>query len=205
MLGKPELLNLLVGRNRGVGATAEQRAVILAAIARLEERNPTPRPIEAPDRLDGDWQLLYTTSDELLGIDRLPLFRLGEIYQCLRCDQAAVVNVAEVRNTLPGFSGLPWFSGLVSVVARFEPVSAQRVQVKFERAIVGSQGLAAYDRSSLAAWVDQRVAGDRLRAVQIALNSDRQQGWLDVTYLDDTLRISRGNNQSVFVLRRAIV
>ncbi|HEY9645497.1 MAG TPA: PAP/fibrillin family protein, partial [Chroococcidiopsis sp.] len=67
MIGKAELLNAIAGKNRGLLATPIEKQAIMAAIAQLEDRNPTPRPLEAAEMLEGNWRLLYTTSAELLG------------------------------------------------------------------------------------------------------------------------------------------
>lgn len=194
MLGKSELLSALAAQNRGIRTSTNDRAAILSLIVRLEERNPTPRPLEQPDTLAGNWQLLYTTSRELLGIDRPPLVGLGEIYQCIRPNLQTIYNLAEINNNF----GL--LAGYVAVAARLEPVSAVRVNVRFQKIIVGSQWLAGY--RSIADWVDRADQGDSFRSLQFQLNAEQQQGWLDVTYLDQDLRIGRGNEGSVFVLKR---
>ncbi len=90
MLGKAELLEAIAGKNRGLLSTEQDKQAILMAIAQLEDRNPTPRPIEAGDLLDGNWRLLYTTSKGLLNIDQLPLLKLGQIYQCIRVKTQSV-------------------------------------------------------------------------------------------------------------------
>jgi len=136
-LGKAELLQAIAGKNRGLLASENDNLSILAAVARLEEFNPTPRPLEAADKLDGDWRLLYTTSTELLGIGRFPVLTLGQIYQSIRVKTQQVFNIAEVTS-------LPLLEGLVSVAARFEPVSDRRVDVGFERGIFGLQRLIGY-------------------------------------------------------------
>ena len=194
MLGKSDLLAALVGQNLGLKTTTSDKAAILALITRLEERNPTPSPIEQPAKLAGDWQLLYTTSRELLGINRPPIANLGAIYQCIRPDRQTIYNLAELNNNFP------WLEGYVAVAARFEDLSAVRVAVRFQRIVVGSQRLANYRQ--ITDWVDRAEQGDRFRALNFTLNPVQQQGWLDVTYLDDDLRIGRGNEGSVFVLRR---
>ena len=38
--------------------------------------------------------------------------------------------------------------------------------------------------------------------MQCGINSKNNNGWLDITYLDEDLRIGRGNEGSVFVLSR---
>ncbi|RMF66113.1 MAG: fibrillin, partial [Cyanobacteria bacterium J069] len=136
-MGKTALLEAIAGKNRGLLASEADNRAILAAIARLEDFNPTPCPLEAPDKLDGNWRLLYTTSTELLGIGRFPVLSLGQIYQCIRVSKQQIYNIAEVTS-------LPLLEGLVSVAARFEPVSDRRVDVGFERGIFGLQRAIGY-------------------------------------------------------------
>ena len=126
VIEKTTLLEAIAGKNRGILATAVDKQGILDAVAQLEAQNPTPKPTEAADKLDGIWRLLYTTSTGLLGFDRLPLFKPGQIYQCIRAKEATLYNIAEVY-------GLPFLEGLVSVSAKFTPVSERRVEVIFER------------------------------------------------------------------------
>jgi len=193
MLGKVELLEVIAGKNRGLIASERDKQAILMAIAKLEERNPTERPVEASDRLNGDWRLLYTTSRGLLNIDQLPLLKLGQIYQCIRVATNSVYNIAEVY-------GIPYLEGLVSVAAAFTPTSNRRVQVRFERSILSLQRLIGYQ--SPADLISQIEAGKKFTAIDFGLDSRNQQGWLDITYLDDDLRIGRGNEGSVFVLSK---
>ena len=193
MFVKSALIEKLAGKNRGLLATESEKQAILGAIAQLEERNPTPRPIEASELLNGDWRLLYTTSSGLLNIDRFPLLKLGQIYQSIRVKTSTIYNIAEIY-------GLPYLEGLVSVAAEFEPLSEKRVQVKFKRSILGLQRLISYQ--SPASFIDQIESNQKFTAIDFALDSPEQQGWLDITYLDNDLRIGRGNEGSVFVLAK---
>ncbi|MEH2022063.1 PAP/fibrillin family protein [Nostoc sp.] len=193
MMGKAALIDAIALTNRGLLATPAQKQSILAAIANLEDFNPTPRPVEATNLLDGNWRLLYTTSKALLNLDRLPFCKLGQIYQCIRVETTSVYNIAEIY-------GLPYLSGLVSIAAKFEPVSDRRVQVKFERSIIGLQRLIEYN--SPVTFIQQIEAGRKFPGIDIAVNSDKQQGWLDITYIDNDLRIGRGNEGSVFILSK---
>lgn len=193
MLGKSALIEAIAATNRGLMATEQDKQAILVAIAQLEDRNPTPRPVEAGDLLDGNWRLLYTTSKGLLSIDQLPLLKLGQIYQYIGVKTQSVYNIAEVY-------GLPYLEGLVGVAARFEPVSERRVEVKFERSILGLQRLIGYQ--SPADFIQKIELGAKFTAIDFSLDSRNQQGWLDITYLDQNLRIGRGNEGSVFVLTK---
>ncbi len=203
MIGKTELLESIAGKNRGLLATETERQSILAAIAQLEDRNPTPRAVEALDLLEGDWRLLYTSSRGILGINQVPLLQLGQVYQCIRVAQAKVYNIAELV-------GLPFAESIVSVAATFKPVSERRVDVKFNRSIVGLQRLMDYQSPSQ--YIEQIESGKKFTAIDfnlsgsfgVARSANRdQQGWLDITYLDADLRIGRGNEGSVFVLTKS--
>ena len=194
MIGKSELLEAIAGKNRGLLATAADKQAILSVIAQLEDRNPTPRPVEAADLLEGDWRLLYTTSRGILGIDQLPLFKLGQVYQCIRTKERKVYNIAELY-------GLPYLEALVSVAAEFEPVSERRVKVTFKRSLSGLQRLIDYQSPSN--FIEQIESGKKFTALDFTIENREQRGWLDITYLDRDLRIGRGNEGSVFVLTKA--
>ena len=193
---KSRLLAAIAGKNRGILATATDRQAILAAITELESRNPHPRPLTtAVDLLAGNWRLLYTSSQSLLGIDRVPLLNLANIYQCIRPLTSAIYNIAEVTSLIPGTNGL------VAIVADFTPVNESRVNVRFNRSLIGFQGLVDYSSPDrLIAAIEN---GQKFTAIDLKIDrQNREPAWLEVTYLDDTLRIGRGNEGNVFVLTR---
>ncbi|MEM1239533.1 MAG: PAP/fibrillin family protein [Cyanobacteria bacterium P01_H01_bin.26] len=194
MLEKTDLLNAIAPTNRGLLVTPEQKREILTNVARLEVSNPTPLPLAAPNLLNGNWQLLYTTSTELLGIDRFPLLSLGDIYQCVRVEQQRIYNLAEVKSAL---------GGLVAVTALFEPVSDSRVNVRFDRATFGLQSTLGYrNPNQFIAALQQTDRFKLLQGIDFTIGATRDPGWLEITYLDPTMRIGRGNQGSVFVLRK---
>ncbi|RMF69823.1 MAG: fibrillin, partial [Cyanobacteria bacterium J069] len=51
-------------------------------------------------------------------------------------------------------------------------------------------------------FIQQIESGKRFIAADFRINSTERKGWLDITYLDDDLRIGRGNEGSVFVLTK---
>ncbi len=194
MTVKATLINAIAGKNRGILATQSEKQAILAAIANLEDYHPTPPLVESLHLLNGNWRLLYTTSIGLLNLDRVPLCKVGQIFQCIRVETNSVYNIAEIY-------GLPLLEGLVSVTAKFEPVSERRVSVKFERSIIGLKNLIGY--SNPENFIQQIEAGKKFTAIDFPIKSGEQQGWLDITYIDSDLRIGRGNEGSVFVLTKA--
>jgi hypothetical protein len=96
---------------------------------------------------------------------------------------------------------LPLLEGLVSVVARFNPVNERRVNVKFERSIIGLRRLIDYQSPNN--FIQQLEAGKKFfPALDFGIDNRQQKAWLDITYLDSDLRIGRGNAGSVFVLTK---
>ncbi len=196
MLKKTQLLEAIANKNRGLEATEADKIAILSALAQLEDFNPNPRPLEVPHLLEGDWRLLYTSSKALLNLDNFPLLQLGEIYQSIRLAGTRIYNIAEIR-------GLPYLEGIVSVAAKFTPVpevSEKRVSVQFERSILGLQRLINYQ--SPQEFIRAIEAGQKFTALDFSITNREQRGWLDITYLDENLRIGRGNEGSVFVLTK---
>lgn len=197
MLIKADLLAAIAPKNRGILATDTDRLAIQSLVARLEDRNPTPQPLAAVELLEGNWRLLYTTSRELLNIDRLPLASLGSIYQYIGLAEQRIYNLAEVI-------GPPLLNGLVAVSAQFEAVSDRRVNVGFERGVLGLQSLLGYQ--SPHQFIQQLQTTRKfslLQGIDFHINRQNQSGWLEITYLDQDLRIGRGNQGNIFVLRRA--
>lgn len=193
---KSRLLLAIADTNRGISATISQQQAILSAIAQLESDNPHPQPLTtAVDLLAGNWRLLYTSSQSLLKIDRFPLIQLGEIYQFIDPTQARLYNVAEITSIIPSLNGL------VTVVADFIPTSDRRVNVRFNRSLIGLQSLMNYH--SPAELIRQIETSQKFTAIDLPINTQRETpAWLEITYLDDTLRIGRGNEGNVFVLTR---
>jgi PAP_fibrillin len=195
---KAELIAAIANKNRGILATEIDKQAILAEIATLESRNPHPRPLTtAIDLLAGDWRLLYTSSQSLLGIDKFPLVQLGTIYQCIRPQTNAIYNIAEVSSLIPGLNGI------VSIVATFTAVSESRVNVQFNRSVIGLQKLIDY--STPDRLITAIETGQKFTAIDLPITrkEGRAPAWLEVTYLDESLRIGRGNEGSVFVLTKA--
>lgn len=191
MKTKAHLLEAIAGKNRGLLVNEKDKVHILTIIEQLEDHNPTPQPLEAKELLDGDWRLLYTTSKSILGLNNLPLLQLGEIYQCIRLNESKVYNIAEII-------GIPFLEGLVSVAATFEPVSHKRINVNFERSIFGLQRFVGY--LSPQDFIKKIENGHKFPPFDLSIPNREQKGWLEITYLDEDLRIGRGNEGNVFIL-----
>lgn len=215
---KKKLKERLVGTNRGLKASSEARAEIVELITQLEALNPTPAPTEALFLLNGKWILAYTSFVglfPLLASERVPqLVKVDEISQTIDSEAFTVQN--SVR-----FVG-PLATTSVSTKAKFDVRSPKRVQIKFEEGIIGTPQLTdsivvpekveffgqSIDLSPFkgvitpiqdaASSVAKTISGQP--PLKIPIRNNNVQSWLLTTYLDNELRISRGDGSSVFVL-----
>eukprot|EP00898_Chlorokybus_atmophyticus_P003034 jgi/Chlat1/3731/Chrsp259S03883 len=219
---KALLIDTLYGLERGLNASSEIRAEISEIIGQLEASNPSEAPTDQLEQLDGEWKLVYTANSELFPLlvaNRLPGFTIGDIKQIINSRALTIVN--EVNYSTP------IAKNAYSVSADFEIRTGKRVQVRFKRGTFGKpekRGL-VFPRmvsvfgtqvdtgplqvlaSPLEALLDQiinAVAYATPISVPIpSLFGSAPSGWLITTYLDDELRITRGDLGSLFVLVKA--
>jgi hypothetical protein len=169
-------------------------SAITAITEELEALNPFPQPLlSAKNLLNGAWLLQYSTAREIRSLKRLPLgFQVGRIYQTIDMNQASFENRAWVEHRWGGLLGY------VRVTATFEPakeaedeLSEQRINVNFQQRFLGIQRILGIQSN----WLDP------MRVVE-AKNPVGRIPSLKITYIDETMRIGRGGDESLFILTR---
>ncbi|GAB2298923.1 prolyl aminopeptidase [Dionaea muscipula] len=214
---KKALLDSFYGTDRGLRASSETRAEIVELITQLEAKNPTPAPTDALSLLNGKWILAYTSFAglfPLLSRGNLPLVKVEEISQTIDSENFTVENSVQ-------FSG-PLATTSISTNAKFEVRSPKRVQIKFVEGIIGTPQLTdsivlpeeveffgqKIDLTPLKGLITsvQDTASTVAKTIssqpplKFSINNPNAESWLLTTYLDEDLRISRGDRGSVFVL-----
>ncbi|KAI3818893.1 hypothetical protein L1987_12714 [Smallanthus sonchifolius] len=214
---KKQLVDLFYGTNRGLSATSETRAEVVELITQLEAKNPTPAPTEALPLLNGKWILAYTSFlglYPLLSRGSLPVVKVEEISQTIDSENFTVQNCVV-------FSGLGSTTA-ITTNAKFEVRSPKRVQIKFDEGIIGTPQLTdsivlPENVEVLGQKVDLAPFKGLITSVQdtasnvaktisnqpplkFSVSQANAESWLLTTYLDEELRISRGDGGSVFVL-----
>ncbi|MFN5592304.1 MAG: PAP/fibrillin family protein [Aphanizomenon sp.] len=160
----------------------------------LESLNPHPQPLlHATTLLEGAWQLQYSTAREIRSLDSLPLgLQIGKVYQVINIADKLFFNIAQVRHPL----GL--ISGYVKVTASFEPAMDiantidKRINVDFDKRYLAIEKIVGINTPKLNPF-----------RVVAANNPQGRIATLDITYLDETLRIGRGGDGSLFILNKA--
>ena len=156
----------------------------------VEKVNPNPQPlVYATSLLNGNWLLKYSTAREIRSLSSLPLgLKIGKVYQVINVADKSFFNLAFVKHPL----GL--VSGSVKVTATFEPAKDEtnkRINVQFDKRYLSIEKIFGIQTAKL----------NPFKEVQ-ANNPQGRIPTLDITYLDETLRIGRGGDGSLFILKR---
>ncbi|MEH2138766.1 PAP/fibrillin family protein [Nostoc sp.] len=161
----------------------------------LESLNPNLHPlVNATYLLEGAWQLQYSTAREIRSLVSLPLgLKLGKVYQVIDVANKLFFNLAKVKHPL----GL--VSGYVKVTASFEPAKEdfeslpnKRINVYFDKRYLSIEKIVGINTPQLNPF-----------KVVSANNPTSRTATLDITYLDETLRIGRGGDGSLFILNKS--
>lgn len=161
-------------REGGRGA-ANRKAERLRELFVALERT-MPADLAAPgalEQLEGVWELRWSSSSQ-------PYLAVGpwiENLQLLAPSQGRGMNLLRLPGPLGPVAG-------IAVEAAIAVESSQRVQVRFQRG----------------GWLGPRLGDTRLQLLRRV--QQPFPAWLDITVLDDELRLCRGNAGTLFALLR---
>lgn len=168
----------------------ERQAIALEALG--------TRDLAKDPRLSGSWRLLYSNAREIQNLAAgLPLgFALGKTYQPVDAATGRFENQGQIEHVL----GLARASTTVVGDVRVTPditvnaagtknVAGSRIDVDFRRLVFA---------------LDEALGvPTALRKVVVPTNDPKAaQPCNDITYLDETMRVTRGGDDSIFVFRR---
>ncbi|KAM0893623.1 hypothetical protein ACQ4PT_024984 [Festuca glaucescens] len=168
---KEELLAAIAPLDRGAEATPEDKDRVEEIARRLEEARPAKEPLKS-DLLNGKWELLYTTSTSILQPQVIFSYYPNNRPKFLR--PYGTIYQAINTDTLraQNMETLPYFN---QVTANLVPLTSRRVAVKF-------------DYFKIFSLIQIKAPGSG-------------KGELEITYLDEELRVSRGDKGNLFVLK----
>jgi hypothetical protein len=160
----------------------------------LENQNPNPQPLkDNPELLNGAWQLLYSTAREIRNLTSLPLgFKLGKVYQNIDVASKSFFNQAFCQHRLN------LLSGYVLVTATFSGAPTPADGKPFRKINVDFQKRSIFIQKVLG-W---KLPTQKLIKEVEARNPVGRIPSLTITYIDDSFRIGRGGDGSLFVLEK---
>lgn len=162
--------------------------------ADLETLNPFPQPlIYGINLLDGIWQLHYSSAREIRSLNKLPFnLKLKQVYQIINTQKTSFFNIAFVEHS----SKL--IQGYVKVTATFTPKINEKeflpkdtINVNFEQRFLAIQKII-------------NIKTPILEPVKVfqARNPQGRIPSLTITYIDESMRIGRGGDGSLFILSK---
>ncbi|CAH1439509.1 unnamed protein product [Lactuca virosa] len=184
---KTDINKALEGYNRGIfGMPSEKKSEIEDMVKLLESLNPNPHPTLDLDKLGGCWKLIYSTIT-ILGSRRTKLglrdfISLGDFLQIIDIVKGKAVNVIMFN-----VRGLNLFSGKLIIEASFKISTNSRVDI-------------SYNTSTI---IPDQLMNMFRKNYDILLGIFNPDGWLEITYVDDTLRIGRDDKGNIFILERS--
>ncbi|KXZ56954.1 hypothetical protein GPECTOR_1g860 [Gonium pectorale] len=211
---------MVFGTERGSVARSEVRAEVNELVNQLEVQGGQRTDVSSAG-FSGAWELLYTNATELvalIAVNRLPLpVKIGAIVQTIDAASSTVENSVQLQ--------FPFLLTSVSTVATYDVASPKRLQFTVERGVLhtpsieGSLELPASitllgQTLDLAPLRDALAPLTRGAASLAASASDllgqapnlevplQTQAWQLTTYLDEDLRITRGDGGAVYVFRK---
>ena len=172
-----ELLELLQQEPRGSANRHQER--IKALISALEQTQPANlSSTENLIQLEGVWELRWSSSSQ----PYLAVAPWLENLQCLAPSQGKGMNLLRLSGPMASLAGIA-VEASIEVIAAEQPPT-QRVQVCFKRG----------------GWLGPPLGAGRLQWLRSVNQSFT--AWLDITVLDQHLRVCRGNAGTLFALTR---
>jgi hypothetical protein len=162
----------------------------------LAIENPTPLLSDAFQKVAGFWKCVFTTSRFVLDLDKLPGVRLSGVYQCVAADpqlcSGHYYNVAELSRGAKVRVVCGEFAAI-----RPSQVDPVRMDVDYEWFYFAMRIISAYEGPrKIAVDLENDCLCRRMRF------PFHRCGWQSILYLDDELRVVRGNEGGIFVLVR---
>ncbi|XP_011099801.1 probable plastid-lipid-associated protein 7, chloroplastic isoform X1 [Sesamum indicum] len=183
---KETLFAALQGINRGIfGVPSAKKAEIEELVELLESQNPTPKPTQCLEKVAGSWKLIYSTIT-ILGSKRTKLglrdfITLGDFFQSINVAEGKAVNMIKFSA-----KGLNLLSGQLTIDASFKIASESRVDISYNKSVITPEQLMNVFRKNY----------------DLLLGIFNPDGWLEITYVDDSLRIGRDDKGNMFILER---
>lgn len=183
-------IKTVAGEERGLfGLQMEEREALETIIRAVERENPTKEPTaNFAEAAAGSWRLLYTNL-EILGRKRVRLaignsersgfVKLGDFIQVIDPVDRESKSIVEFKMVTGG-------GGTFTISADYEVVSPIRVDVTTKSTLLEPEKL-------------EKLLGENRALLTKIFNP---QGWLDITYVDESIRIGRDNKGHVFVLEK---
>ncbi|RCJ19599.1 fibrillin [Nostoc minutum NIES-26] len=192
---KQELIAISEASELGFNYTPTAKDQIEALAEKLEALNPTTEPTNNIELIQGRWRLLYSTFglERETTLQRLSFGKLPNVVVEVTGIFQEVYLIGQQYNNIIEFRTGSDVLGILLVKGRYTIEDSKRLNIDFLSTSVKS----ANDDLSDDAFYE--TLGIENELVESTLSFS---GWADITFLDENLRLVRGNQQNLYVLLR---
>jgi hypothetical protein len=196
---KPHLLSAVAGLDRGLVANEADVMTVESAAKKLEASGGIVDLSTGLDKLQGRWRLIYSSafaSGSLGGLrpgpptGRLPL-TLGQVFQRIDIVGREFDNIVNLQIVTPW--PLPPIEVIANLAHSFELVGRASIRIIFEKTIIQTAG-----SLSQLPPVELPQLPEFLRPP-----SSVRSGDFEVTFVDDDLRVTRGDRGELRVFLKS--
>jgi hypothetical protein len=216
---KTELLAAASFTSNGKTATPEQQSKVLAIVRSLETEKPASTKIlsdpNESQKLDGVWYLQYTSPSQVGDDDKFPdswkpargspnepAFKTPS-FKAEGSVNAAGIKVDTSNRVVRQIFDIK-NSRVCNLISLDDKGNSIKVEGTFRKSsTVPIRAVVGFDS------VEIKLLGGNITlnlgflfSILAAMKGTSDNGWLETTYIDDSLRIGRGNKGTLFILTR---
>lgn len=193
---KQELISISKTSDIGFNNTPTVKQEIETLAEKVEALNPTTEPTNHLELIQGRWRLLYSTFglERETTLQRLSFGKLPNVNVSVTGIFQEIYLTGQQYNNLIEFTVVSGVDGIVLVQGRYTVEDAKRLNIDFlETSAKSANNHLSESTFREALGVDN----------ELALKSTLTfSGWSDITFVDENLRLMRGNQKNLYVLIR---
>ncbi|QSJ17603.1 fibrillin [Nostoc sp. UHCC 0702] len=193
---KQQLISISQASEMGFNCTPTSKQEIDTLAEKLEALNPTTEPTNHLELIQGRWRLLYSTFglEQETTLQRLSFGKLPNITIRVTGIFQEISLIGQQYNNLIEFTVGSGVNGIALVKGRYTVEDAKRLNIDFlETSAKSANNDLSDSRFREALGVDHELALESTLSFS---------GWSDITFLDENLRLMRGNQKNLYVLVR---
>ncbi|ARV58304.1 fibrillin [Nostocales cyanobacterium HT-58-2] len=194
---KQELIATSAVTDNGLNLTPAHRQRIEKLAEQIEALNQDSEPTSHMELVQGRWRLLYSTFglEQQTTLSRLSFGKLPDVAVSITGIFQEIYTDGQQYNNLIEFITGSSVKGVALVLARYTVVDSKRLAIDF----LETSAQSATDDLDNTAF-PEALGIEPASPLKSTLSGS---GWSDITYLDEDLRLMRGNQQNLYVLLRA--
>lgn len=215
---KAKLLEAVSFTANGKEASPEKQAEVLAIVGDIETSSPISPTVLSNDselkKLDGVWYLQYTSPSKVGDDDQFPnewkpdFATEGESnIETKQYNAKGTVSAAGITVDTSNKVVQQIFDVSEGTVTNLVTLDFGKVRVGGpfrESPNVSNRAIVAFNQALITLNNGFEINLGWVFAVLATLRGSKDNGWLETTYLDDELRLGRGNKGTMFVLTRDV-